>query len=148
MSKPRRLRQESRDRRDNLFTFLAAPGKTATISELAVELDSTVKQVRVAINDLRHFLGADRDINLICEPDGFRKEWGYRLVGTYEGILWWATNRVGDMESRLATVASVAESIVLATNGNSKAGQKARKIERTMTYLSKELAAIDLGDGD
>ena len=138
----RRLRQESRDRRDDLFTLMAAPGKVLTKTEMANELEATKKQVSVAIGDLRHFLGADRDINLMCEPTKFRKEWGYRLVGTYEDIEWWATNRVKDMEGRLMTVASVSESIVAATNGNSIAGKKARKIERTMTYLAKELAAM------
>lgn len=96
------------------------------------------------VSQLRRILAAEADtINLICTPQGSREPWLYELVGTYEDAAPWSQNRVGDLETRLVTIHSVASTLVNATDGRTVGGRKARKIRRTITRLIEDLADIN-----
>jgi len=90
---------------------------------------------------------ADDEINLICEPDGYLEPWRYKLVGNVDAARGWSTNRIGDIETRLETIQSVAETLTKATDGRTIEGRKARKIHRTLGYLIGELAEIAADSG-
>lgn len=94
------------------------------------------------VRDLR-LLFKDREITLVCDPQGQGELWRYRLVGSYDEARQWATNRIHDLESRLETVGAVAEAIVNATDGRSIEGRKARKLQRVVGRLIEDLAEID-----
>ena len=96
-----------------------------------------VRQVRLDL--------AGDEINLPCTPQGWAEPWLYRLVGNHEdetaGRIW-TTNRVDDLETRLATVDAMAESLVAGSDGRTETGRKARKIARVVGRLIEDLAEI------
>lgn len=124
-----------------LFDFATAKPDGFTQPEAAAYLDVDERQMPRFINALRHEF-ADGDINLVCEPNGKGEKWLYRLVGRPEDARIWHTNRIGDTESRLETMQSVAHSMVGATDGRTIEGRKARVIDRQLTRLIEDLAVI------
>lgn len=124
-----------------LFDFAATKPEGFTYLDVDEKLGwSRDFFVRVA-RDLRLMFKGDT-ITLTCEPGGHGLPWIYKLVGNYDGARPWATNRIGDMESRLETVHAVAETLVNATDGRSQDGRKARKVQRTIGRLIEDLADI------
>lgn len=93
------------------------------------------------VRRLRSILGAE-DITLTCTPGRSREPWVYQLVGTYDAARPWATNRVGDLESRLQTIHHVAQSLTNGSDGRTLEGKKARLIERTVRHLVENLADL------
>lgn len=90
------------------------------------------------VRHLRQILSAD-EITLTATPQGQHERWLYMLVGTYDAARPWATNRVGDLETRLDTIHGVANTLTNATDGRSVEGKKARLIERTIRHLMENL---------
>jgi len=124
-----------------LFDFAASKPDGFTLPEASVALDVDERQMPRFVNALRREF-AEGDINLVCDPNGKNEKWVYRLVGRPEDAQAWHSNRIGDMESRLETLQSVAHSMVNATDGRSIAGRKARLIDRALSRLIEDLAVL------
>ena len=88
---------------------------------------------------------ANEEINVTSTPNGHRRPWLYELTGNLEVARPWLTNRVGDLESRLETIESVANSLANATTRTTVEGKKARRIHRTISRLREDLADITEG---
>jgi hypothetical protein len=93
------------------------------------------------VRELRLQLGENDTINLPCTPRGSGETWLYRLVGTHDEARAWHSNRINDMEARFETMIAVARSVGQ-QSVDSLDRRKARKIERTLSYLHDELAEI------
>jgi hypothetical protein len=125
-------------RRDALYDYAVAHPEGFTAPQAMADLELTGKQADIAVRDVRLMLGSD-EINLVCDPQGSRDPWLYRLVGDMDGAAPWIANRERDMMSRLQTVRAVASSIVHATDGRSLGGRRAAKVRRTITRLIEDL---------
>jgi phosphoribosylformylglycinamidine (FGAM) synthase-like amidotransferase family enzyme len=99
----------------------------------------TARQVRLLFHD--------DTVNLICDPQGFRQPWLYRLVGNYDDARPWSANRAGDLEARLITMLAVAETTVHTTDGRTALGKRARLIHSTLGNLVVQLDTIDAASG-
>jgi hypothetical protein len=97
------------------------------------------------VRALRITIGAETDINLVCEPQGPNERWRYRLVGTAEAAGPWSRNRLSDTEARLDTIYGVSRSLVAATDGRSTDGRKARLIEKSVRRLREDLGELRQG---
>lgn len=84
------------------------------------------------------------EMNLVCEPPGGRmsKPHIYRLTGETQQIQAYGRSRIPDLVSRVETLQQVAVSAVNATDGRSREGRIARRVERHMTRLHEDLADI------
>lgn len=116
----------------NGFTWVQA-ARHLGIKERSV-FYGVVQQVRLDL--------ADDEMTLTCAPEHGRGPWTYRLVGMYEDAEAWATNRIGDAETRLHTMASYMAPVVRTTPDNTLDGQKARLIERGVRHLHEDLEAL------
>jgi hypothetical protein len=128
------------DRRDQLFDYAVAT-TTMTIHDIAAELDVPIRVANEAVHDLRIFLGDFDSMNFPCEPDpdDLNGPWLYRLAGTLDDVRLWATNRVGDAETRLRTIQAMLTSIVRATDGRTTEGRRARVMETALRHLVEDL---------
>jgi hypothetical protein len=138
---PRILPGQVTDNVGELFDYAVSKPNGFTWADVVEDLEWSRPKVNMVIRQLRLVLGGD-DINLVAEPSGRYQPWIYRLVGTYGEAREWLDNRIHDMESRLELIHSVASSVTRAADGRSVQGRKARKIERTVGYLLRELADI------
>jgi hypothetical protein len=86
---------------------------------------------------------ADEGVNLVCEAQGPHDAWLYLLVSEREDAGWWARNRLGDSETRLATIESVAQTVVNVTDGRTTDGKKARLMQSTLHALVAQLSVLD-----
>jgi len=126
---------------DELWDFAVAHPDGFTWADLrdeypwAADRPSFFEVVRA----LRITIGAEDTINLVCEPQGTGELWRYRLVGTHEAAGSWNANRLGDIESRLVTVAGVARSLVAGSDGRSVGGRKSRLIAKVVGRLIEDL---------
>lgn len=123
------------------FAVLHPEGFTneEALAELGLKHITTLNRV---IRRLRLILGTD-EINLVCDPQGQRERWLYRLIGTIDLGSPWIRNRLRDLEARLETQHSVARSLVNATDGRSIEGRKARLCAKTLGRLREDLAEYD-----
>lgn len=113
------------------------------IDEIASEMGVTEVTARSYIRRLRLILGTTDEMNIACDPQGQNEKWIYRLVGNLDDSEGWITNRLTDAETRLETIEAVSTSIVEATDGRTIEGRKARKIQRTVSFLMGELGDIE-----
>lgn len=128
----------------NLFDFLAEHPDGVTIGQIAVELGTSVMNARYIVQGLRDALGDDDTINLPCDPDPANPKgpWLYRLVGTYDGIERWSTNRILDTERRLQTQLAMVTSVANGAKANTIEGRKARIMRKALTRLLEDLEEI------
>ena len=91
---------------------------------------------------------ANDSINLVCEPQGQREPWRYRLVGTYAEARGWGGNRDRDLKTRVATICAVAKTLVHTTDGRTMEGKRARLVESTLSNLLVQLAAMQEAIGE
>lgn len=105
---------------------------------------------------LRHFNSACRRVrliyggdsmNLVCEPQGQRERWRYRLVGNVAEARTWFRNRIEDMEARIETMAAEASSYVHASDGRSLEGRKARYLATVLASVTEQLALMGDSQG-
>jgi hypothetical protein len=94
-----------------------------------------------AVKDVRLTL-ADDEITLVCDPQGLREPWLYRLVGTYEEGEAFTVNRLNDSEARLETIEAVTAALVNATDGRSLDGRKARLIHNNVQHLRLQIQTL------
>lgn len=113
-----------------------------TLGQLADHLDVSVYVTRAVVRGLRRALSED-SINLPCDPPGYRGPWVYHLASTTEQAGPWEINRLGDAETRLETILSVATSVKRGSDGRSKAGKKARAIEVGLRHLLENLELVE-----
>jgi hypothetical protein len=131
-------------RRDALFDLLVASPQGVTVDEIAFRLVCSLNRVRLAIRDLRIFLGDDDTINVPCRPQGTDERWLYTLEsGLTDSTRIWSANRIGDTETRLHTMHAVSSSAVAATDERTIEGRKARVIERGLRRTIEDLEEID-----
>lgn len=130
-------------RRDALYDLLVANPDGITVDDMMELIDCTYESARLAIRDLRLFLGDDDEINVICTPDEYRGRWLYTLEATLEKSQEWISYRLSDAESRLETMGAVMASIVQSTSGRTIDGKKARIIERAFRRALEDLAELD-----
>lgn len=124
------------------FDFAADQSTGFTDRELAAHLGVDHRTVRDVIQKLRDVLGHDDSINLVCEPQGQRQKWLYRLVGNMEDSRWWAANRILDTERRIRTQYNVCRAMARATDGRTIEGRKARIFERSLQRLLEDVDAL------
>lgn len=130
-------------RRDELFDAAVAIPAGFTVDDIRASHGWSHAQVNIAIRDLRVFLGDTGDtINLVCDPQGNRDRWLYRLVGNLDDVRAWSANRVRDAEGRVRTMQAVMTSIVAATDGRTIPGRKARLMHRSFTRLVEDLDVL------
>jgi hypothetical protein len=137
MSEGRRRSQLEKDT-DLLFEY-ASNCESFTYDEVERDLGFSYGRFMRAARQVRILFASDR-INLICEPAGSRERWTYRLVGRYSDAAIWHGNRTRDLETRLVTILSLAESIVNATAARTKDGQRARIIKKALGRLIEDLS--------
>src|SRR5262245_8862462 len=97
-----------------------------TLDDAMDAYDWSLKNANEAVHDLRTYLGASADGDLVCDPQGKGERWKDRLVGTLDDVRDWARNRVNDGVTRVRTMQSMMASLVTATNGRTVEGRKAR----------------------
>jgi hypothetical protein len=132
-------RQEKLDRRDQLFDHLAdQPG---TIKEMMAALGVNELPLRHTIRELRLFLGETDEINLVCEPQGHREPWLYRLVGNLDAARPWQDNQMRHLESRLESSLAIAKSMASAFPDGRRV--EAKKARRVVTVLSRLMEDLD-----
>lgn len=136
------MRDSTAARVNRLFDLLADSPEGLTWPEIAEAQDVSGTTARIDIRRLR-LVFADDEINVVAVPQGQNEKHRYKLVGNYEDARGWIAGRILDMESRLETVEAVSGSIVNAVDGRTFEGRKARKVNRTITYLREELAEMD-----
>lgn len=134
---------------ESLFDFAVERPEGFTWEDAHVRYGWDRPRFFVAARELRMILGHDDEINLVCAPTTGGAPWVYRLVGnsTDADARYWQTNRIGDMETRLATQAAVATSLAVKIDKRTVPGRKAAKISKTLTYLLGELADINSDEG-
>lgn len=130
-------------RRDDLHSYAAAHPTGVTVVDMMKHFGWDLATANIAIRDLREFLGDTDVINFPAEPSGTWGPWNYKLVGTLDEVKPWMLNRQKDAETRLRTMSSMMKSIVKATNGRTKQGQKARTMEKSLRRLVEDLHDID-----
>jgi len=91
---------------------------------------------------VRRILASD-SINLITISQGFGKARLYHLVGTLEKAGPWVAERMRGLESQLETVLAVSNSLVVASDGRTIAGKKARLTQKHVTRLLEDFAEVD-----
>lgn len=124
------------------YDFAVAHPEGFTLGQLAEHLAVSIPTARAVVHRLRRTLSAD-SINLPCDPPGYRGPWLYHLAGTTEQAGAWEINRLGDAETRLETILSVATSVKRGSDGRSKAGKKARTIELGVRHLLENLELVE-----
>lgn len=127
------------DRRDLLWDQVVGNPAGITVNDMMDEHGWTMKQANEAIHDLRAYLGAYDDINLVCDPQGSGQRWLYRLVGSLDEVRDWTRNRVNDGETRVRTMQSMMSSVVSATSGRTTEGRKARIMAKALRRLVEDL---------
>lgn len=130
------------DRAGQLYDYAVEHPEGFTYQDIERDFEWQRSEFVGVVRTLRAIL-ADDEINLTCEPQGQGEPWLYKLIGSYDDARPWATNRIGDLETRLETIGSVSQTLVSATDGRSIEGRKARKMKSTLDYLRGELADID-----
>lgn len=125
-----------------LFDFAVARPDGFTNADFMGEYDVSLKTFNQTANKLRAIL-ADDTINLVCDPDGSRSKWQYRLVGSVENGSPWVQNRLKDAESRFSTISAVVRSLVKATDGRTVDGRKARLMDKSMRRLLEDLSEVN-----
>ena len=130
-------------RRDALFTLAVDSPEGVTVADMMAALEATHAQVKVAIRDLRLFLGEFDECNFPCDPSD-QGQWVYRLVGTYDDARQWMANRLGDGEARLRTMNAMMASMVAGSDGRTIEGRKARVIETGLRHLVEDLDNLAL----
>lgn len=123
------------------FDYAADRGDGFTVHELATHLEVPRGIADKVIMRVRRSLDGDV-INLVCEPQGSRLPWRYRLVGNVDDARWWSSNRIVDTEQRIRTQHAVALSMVAASDGRTLAGRKVRTICKTLGRLIEDLDEI------
>lgn len=127
----------------DLVGYLTEHPEGSTIEDLAEALGTSLDGARRAVQRLRIELGANQEVNLICNPAGQRQRWLYFLVGTVDEAKPWATNRRRDSETRLRTQQAIWTSVAAATDGRTVEGRKARRAQKAMTRLLEDFAEIE-----
>lgn len=130
-------------RRDALYDLLVANPTGITVDDMMDLLDVSYETARKTIRDLRRFLGDDDEINVPCTPNGMNERWLYTLEATLENSQEWISNRLGDAESRLETMAAMTASLVRSTDGRSIEGKKARILDRAFRRAAEDLADLN-----
>lgn len=123
--------------------LLENPDGITILDWLALHPSLTRYRFNQAVRNTRELFGANKDINIVSRPAGYRQPWRYELVGSVPQADPWVHNRIGDAESRMSTILSVCTSISAGTHGNSKDGKKARRITKGLTRLLEDLAEIE-----
>jgi len=140
---PEKWSDQRKARVGELYDLIAGAPNGLDKYQIAKGLDVALDVATQTIRDLRIIFGTDKDINLPATPNGYRQPWIYRLEGTYDGAREWFTNRVGDLEARLETIEQMSASILSGAPTHTLEYQKSDKINRTISYLRKELATIE-----
>ena len=130
-------------RRDDLFDVLAATPDGVDVVEMATALGCTTAQAYRSVHDLRLFLGDTDNINVVCDPNGHRQLWKYRLVGDVDGAMPWQQNRLSDLEQRLVTIGKVSKSVASGLDKRTLEGKKALAIASTIDVLNNQLALLN-----
>ena len=146
MSTDTRKGRIMRERVGLLFDFASSKPEGFDKRDAAEHLGVDITSVPDVIHQLRLELGTG-DINLVAEPNGKGTLWTYRLVGNTEDARIWQTNRILDMESRLAIQQAVAHSMSSGTDSRTREGKKARLIDKALTRLLEDLTVLqdDMG---
>jgi hypothetical protein len=128
---------------NRLFDYAVSHPDGFTYVDIQADLRWRRKELLKVVKGLRSLLGSIDQINLVCDPTGPGQPWSYRLVGTVKDAQPWTANRLGDAETRLTTIRSVASSIAAGTDGRTTDGKRARLIKRALTRLLEDLADVN-----
>jgi DNA-binding transcriptional regulator LsrR (DeoR family) len=131
--------QIAQSRRMAVLDTLQQHPEGLSAADIARQMGVRLRVIRRDIRRLRRDVSVD---NIPAVPNGHRQPWLYFLTNEAQPNEAWAKNRVADMESRFLTQIGQAKTMVRVTNGRTVEGRKARKIERTLEYLMRELDEI------
>ena len=129
------------------FDVLVEHPNGLTVDEVAYHLDVTRARAYRVLRQLRKTL-ADQDdtLALVCDPQGQRERWCYRLLDGAALVdpeqTVWMKNRVGDMVSRIETLNEMAHIAVVATKGNTRDGRIARLVKRHLGRLLEDVSEV------
>jgi len=128
-----------------LFDYAADKPEGFTYRDVEKELGWDRKMFFATARKLRVLLGNDDRINLVCDPQGTRQPWLYRLSGDVDGARGWVANRLGDAETRIGTMQSVCATLERATDGRTSDGRRARVMNKGLTRIIEDLAELTHG---
>ena len=128
----------SQRRAGDLYDFAVSRPEGFTAPEAEDNFGWDHRTFSNAVRTLR-LTFADDSINLVCDAQGTREAWLYRLVGTYDEASGWSANALRHAEARLETIEAVAQSVVAATDGRTTDGKRARLIYTTVHFLRDSL---------
>lgn len=98
------------------------------------------------VHDLRSGL-AETEYNLVCDKEPGESYRRYRLASTLDRMedpnASWEKWSMKHIDTRVETMANVAESLVLATNSRSTEGKKARLAAKYLGRLREDLVEIE-----
>jgi hypothetical protein len=131
-----------------VYDLLADAPEGLTKYDMAAKLSMPIPAISRAIRSARETLGEDDTLFILCEPQGSREPWLYRLVDGSTLIDFaesaWVPNRVRDAQSRVSMIALAMAIASRATDGRSIDGRKARAMTRQLGRLVEDLEEIDL----
>ena len=104
-------------------------------------------KVYAAVQRLRDVLADNEDvISVVAEPQGRGEPWVYRLAHGAQIVdaehSQWIIGRFGDAERRLKTINHVLAAAVVALDGRSVEGRKARIYRLHLTRAEEEVAML------
>lgn len=122
-----------------LFQYAQAHQDGFTRLDVETDLGWNRSQFNKTVKRARWWLGDNKTVNLVCNPQGQNELYLYRLVG--DGVLAapWQNNRTRDAVTRLVTVRSTFRSLVSATDGRTNEGKATRYADKALGRLIEDL---------
>lgn len=131
---------------DDLFDLLANAPNGMRLPDISEALELTKDETTRTIRALRMAFSNDT-VNLVCEPNGQGEYWTYQLVGRPEDQRSWVAWRMLNVETQLETIKAVTDSAIVASDGRTLEGRKARYINMNIRHLLEQLELMT-GSGD
>jgi hypothetical protein len=139
----------SADLAGEVYDCLVDAPNGLTLDDLQRKTAASRDRVRKAIRTARLVLADHDTLFILCEPQGPREPWLYRLV---DGAVIpdaeetaWTANRVGDAQSRVKLLSAAMEVATHATSSRTSIGKKARVLDKQLRRLVEDLEEIEVG---
>jgi hypothetical protein len=129
------------------YALVEAGSEGLSYKDFRKDYGWTRGQVYQAVQELRLSLDDEHSSSTIaCEPSGARQPWRYILlpgqaVGDSSESRW-LSNRLDDLEQRLATMKSVCSVAARETDGRTLGGKKARILLRHIKAAEAEISYL------
>lgn len=131
-----------------IYDCLANAPNGLTMRDMTRQTGASPTRVRTAIRAARLILADHDTLFILCEPQGPREPWLYRLV---DGSIIpngeetaWTANRVGDAQSRVKLLSAAMEVACHATDSRTVIGKKARVLDKQLRRLVEDLEEVEV----